>query len=218
MNAGPSLPVAPVRKKRRWWLYILGVLGGLVCLAILGLFLGYGYYRSLVRGYTTDKPSPLPKVQFDAQHHSELLAKWGEFVEAIKKRQNPAPFNISADDLNLFFAKDKQMGNMVAFAITNNQLVARFSAPLDQLGPGLLKGRYVNGAAQINVLLQDGWLTVGVGSVTANGKPLPSWMLKGLKRENLLKDLDRNPQMVNLIHELESIRIENGNIVLTPLR
>jgi hypothetical protein len=216
MNAEiPDAP-APGQRKRRWWLYLLIAMGGLFCLTVLVVVLVFSYYKSLVRNYTTAKPAPLPKVEFDPQRQKALQARWTEFAESLQRRQNPSPFVITADDINSFLSQNKEMRNVVGFVVTNNQVLAKFSAPLDKMGQKDLKGRYFNGQAKVDINFQDGWLTVSLGSVEANGKTVPSWMLKRIQQGNPLKDLDRNRDLVNLFHELESVRVEGDKIVLTP--
>ena len=146
-----------------------------------------------------------------------MEAKWLEFAQAVQKRQSPSPFVITADDINLFMAKNKQMSQMVGFVITNDQLQARFSAPLDQSGRPELKGRFVNGTATLKIGFQDGWLTPAISSVQANGQPVPGWLLKNIQRQNMFPALDRNRDLVNLLHEVESIRIQDNKIVVTPV-
>ncbi len=190
-----------------------------MCLGIVTLVLGLAYVKSLVRTYTSIAPAPLPEVAFDRQRHRALTDRWAEFAQALQRRQNPPPFDITAADLNLFFAQDKQMSRTIGFAITNNQLVARFSAPLDQVHRPELKGRYLNGEAKIKLHFEDGWLSASLGEITANGEPLPAWLVKltGLPKQNLLKDVERNRDTVNLLHELDSLEIRDDKIVLTPL-
>jgi hypothetical protein len=217
MNTDHAEPLVPGQKKRRWWVYLLIALGGLIGLAVVALVSVYFYYQSLVRNYTVTTPRPMPKAAFDPRRKKELEAKWIEFSQAIQKKQNPNPFVITAEDINTALMPNKDFRNMVRFVITNDQLLAEFSAPLDQSGRPELKGRYLNGTAKINLLFQDGWVNASVGPVEANGRKVPGWLLKGLQRENLLKDLERKPEMVNLLHELESIRVQDDKIVLTPL-
>ena len=213
----PVAASVPVRKKRRWWIYALIGLGGIVLLGILAVVLLFGYARSLVRNYTASSPVPIAKAQPDPQRLKELGERWNEFAKAIKSRQNPPPFAITADDINLVLAQNKGVRDNVHFVITNDQLLAEFSAPLDQIGPKQLKGRYLNGVAKINVALPDGWLNVNVASAQANGQPVPGWLLKRVQRENLLRELEKNNELVNLFHELENIQITNGQIILNPL-
>ncbi len=216
MNKQPGTLLASPSRKRRWWLYLLVVFGVLMVLALVAVLLVFTYAKSLVRDYTTTTPRTFPKVQFDAARQKAMETRFAQFSKAVQARQNPAPFTISADDINQVLAKNKELRDYVHIAITNDQLVAEFSAPLEQTGRPELKGRFVNGSARINVVFQDGWLTVNVGAVEANGKPIPGWILKRLPQENLLKNLDQNPEMVNLFQELESIQITDGNVVLTP--
>jgi hypothetical protein len=216
----PELPIPPAapRKKRRWWLYVLIALGSLLLLGVVAVVLFIGYAKSLVSTYTETKPRVFPKVQYDPQRWKALESEWTEFARAVQNRQNPPPFKISADDLNQFFARitNAPFRDHVRFVITNNQLKAEFSAPLEQTRRPELKGRFVNGTATINIIFQEGWLTVNVGAVEANGKPAPGWLLKRLGRENLTKDMDRNRELVNLFGEIDSIQVKDGQIVITP--
>jgi hypothetical protein len=212
-GAAPALPT----RKRRWWWYALIAMGGMFCLAILGVLLAFAYYRSLLNTYTSTSPQPVPKVAFDTRRQKELEAQWKDFALAIRQRQPTPPFVITADDINHVLSQNKELRGIVGFTITNGQVLAQFSAPLDKIGAKALRGRYVNGTAKIKLAFDDGWLSATIGSVDANGKPLPGWLLSRLPRENLLKDLERNRDMVNLMHEMQSVRVVDDKIVLTPL-
>jgi hypothetical protein len=217
MNADQAPPSAPPRKKRRWWLYLLGAFGLLLVLGVLALVLALGFLKSVVRDYTSTSPTAFPAIQQDPQRAKELENKFREFIEALARRQNPPPFGITADDLNMVLGRDKNFSQHVRLVITNNQVLAQFSAPLDQTGQKQLKGRFVNGVARVNITFQDGWLTVNLGSVDVNGHRLPNWLLKRAQRENFLKGLDDNQEMVSAFQELESIRVEGDRILLSPL-
>jgi len=216
MNTPPELAPPLPRRKRRWWVYALAGLAGLVAVVVVAVLLILGYGRSLVRHYTATAPRTFPVVEANRDRQKALQSSWEEFVKSLQAGQRPPPFKISADDINQFLAGNRGMGRHVHFVITNNELLAEFSLPLGQSGQPFLKDRYLNGVARVNLHFADGWLTVGLGRVEANGKPIPDFLLRRLQRENFVKALDRNPELVNAMHELESVEIRDGFIVLTP--
>jgi hypothetical protein len=216
MNAEQLSEMPAARKKRRWWVYVLVAVAGLLLTAIVAVVLILGYAKSLVNNYTTTTATPLVKTPFDPERMKELEARWVEFDRTLKSGQKPPPFVIAADDINLALSKNKGMRDHVHFVITNNQVLAEFSTPLDQTGRKELKGRYLNGVAKVNLAFQDGWLTVNLGGAEANGKAIPGWLLRRIQKENLLKDLDRNQDVVNLLQEMESVQVKDNHIVLTP--
>ena len=208
---GPAKP-----RKSRWGFYLLMSFGVLIALFVIGLLLVWGYARSLVSKYISTSPRPLPKAQYDPALRKELERKWGEFAQAGLNHQTPGPLTITADDLNVLVAQDKKARESVRLVITNNQIQAEFSAPLDQTGRKELKGRYANGTAKINLVFQDGWLNVHVGNIEANGHPIPKWLEKRIGKENLVKNMDRNQDAVDVFQQLQSVRVEGENLVLRP--
>ncbi len=216
LGTSPARPGPAPRKKRRWWLYLLIAAGSLLVLALLGLFLMFSYAKSLVTHYTATSPRNFPKVEFDAQKQKEIENRWTEFARAVQARQAPAPFIITADDLNQGISKIRDLRDKVHVVITNGQTLIEFSFPLDQTGWQNLKGRYINGVAKLDLGFKDGWLNVTVGSVDANGRPLPGWLLSRLRQENLGKMFDQNREVVNVLQEIESIKVEGSSIVVTP--
>ena len=212
--AGP--PTAAPRKKRRWWLYLLIAAGSLLVLALVGVIGIVLYAKSLVSSYTAPAPKPFPKAVFDPEKQKEFVNRWTDFSRAVQARQAPAPFVITADDINLAISQNKDLRDRLRVVITNSRVLVEFSFPLDQSGVQQLKGRYINGVAKLDVVFKDGWLNVNVGSVDANGRPLPGWILSRLRQENLGKFFDRNRDVVNAFQEIESIKVEGSSIVVTP--
>lgn len=210
------LPPSP-RKKRRWWFYALIAVGSLILATILGVVVLIGYAKSLVTKYTSTTMKPVPQLEYDPAAQKELQKKWEVFAHAIMNRQNPPPFRITTRDINAFLAQNKEMRGRVYCVITNGQVQAQFSMPLDQTRRPELKGRHLNGVADINLVFQDGWLTISLGEVRANGKPLPGWAVKRLQGHNFVKHLDRDRRFVTLMQEIDTIEVRDGEIVISPL-
>jgi hypothetical protein len=211
----PSASAAP-RQKSRWWLWLLIAAGSLLLLAIIAVIGGFLYFRSLVTHYTAPAPKVFPKVEFTDAQQKEFENRWTEFARAVQARQTPEPFIITADDLNLAISKIKELRDHVRVVITNSQALVEFSFPLDQAGLQSLQGLHINGVAKLSVVFKNGWLDVNVGSVDVNGRPLPGFLLKRLRQENLGKALDQNKSVVNALQGVESIKVEGSSIVVTP--
>jgi hypothetical protein len=226
MNTPQSASQATPPKKRRWWLYLLIGFTGLVLLVLMAGLLIFVKAKAVLRDYTSTAPKPLPIVQFDPVRQKELENRWTEFSKAVQSRQNPPPFELSADDMNLLLAKDKEARGHVYFVITNSQLLVEFSAPLEQKGRkdqpdflrDALRGRYLNGVARINLVFEEGLLSASLGGLEANGRKAPGLIMKHLQRQDLLKqmDLDHNHDVLGLFQELRSIKVKDDRIVLAP--
>lgn len=217
----PKTPLAQApdighRPKRRWWIY-LAIGAGLLSLCAVATVVGIVvYWRSLVRDYTASQPQPLPAVQASDADFAALQARWMAFQESVVKGRTASPFEATAADLNLLIAQNANLKDHLRVTITNNQILGQFAFPLTQTGKPELAGRYLNGQARLQLEFQDGWLTVSVADLKANGKPIPGWILKKVRQQNLLKDLDRNPKAGELLRQLEAIQVEDDRIVVRP--
>lgn len=206
-----------VRRRRRTWIWYVGfalvVLAGLGLAAVASLFL---YWRSLVQTYTTTTPEPLPAVRGTEMDRTALLARWSLFYENVRQGVPTPPFEIGADEINLLLAADPQMRDRLRIELTNGSVFGRFTFPLAQSGQQELANRHLNGRARLHLDFTDGWLTLTVAEMEANGRPIPKWLLRRLQRENLLRDLDRQPEMLEFLRQLAAIEVVGDRLILRP--
>ncbi len=97
-----------------------------------------------------------------------------------------------------------------------DKLKAQVSIPLDNLEVSPLRGRFLNGEAELKASLSDGVLIVTLDSLEVNGKQLPQRFLEELRAQNLAKDAYKNPRNAEMIRRFESIQIQDGKIILRP--
>lgn len=208
--------MAADRPRRRWWLYLAVVLGGLALLAVVAVAALLTYWHSLVRTYTALEAAPLPAITGSDQDLTALLVRWAAFQDAVAGGTATEPFRASAADLNLLIGQNPDLRDRVRLVITNNQVLGQFSFSLAQVQQPELRNRFVNGLARLELDFRDGWLTVSVAELSANGRPVPWWVMKKVRQENLVKDLDKNPDTVEFLHRLAAIVVEDDHIVLKP--
>jgi len=188
-----------------------------IVVVALGIVAGIAvYWHSLIENYTSTQPQPLPVVQVSDSDFAALNSRWTAFREAVAKDNAAEPFRARAAELNLLIARNPGLKDRVWMTISNSQIYGQFTFPLDQSKQRELHGRYVNGLARLNLDFQDGWLTVSVAELKANGKPIPRWILKSIQKENLVKDLDQNLELTAFLHELHTIEVQGDQIVLQP--
>lgn len=209
-------------RKRSWWFYVKLLMLCLFLAAAIGVIGLFLYARSLVNRYTSTTAKPVAAAQFSPERVKELEARWGQFVQAIQDGQKPAPFEITADDLNLALARNKDLRDRLQFIISSNQLFLDFSMPLGQVGVKQLAGRFVNGTAKLDLKFGDGRFDIEMAKLDANGNPIPGWLLKQVQelmapeKEKAMKDLRRNPNAAALLQEIQSVGIQNDKILLSP--
>jgi len=100
--------------------------------------------------------------------------------------------------------------------VEGDKLKAQISIPLDKLKIGMLKGRYLNGEAELKASLRDGILMVTLETLEVNGKRPPEKFLAELRKQNLAKDAYDNPKNAEMIRRFESLEIKDGTIILKP--
>src|SRR5262249_31633184 len=99
-------------------------------------------------------------------------------------------------------------------SVEGDKLKGQVSLPLDVFKVSMLRGRYLNGEADLKASLQEGVLIVTLDSIEVNGQTLPEEILTNLRQQNLAKDAYKNPKNAELIRKLESLEIKDGKIIL----
>ncbi len=205
-----------VRKKRRWWFYAIWIVVGLLLVAGVLVVLGVRYWNSAIRTYTTTQSVVVPAIENPAAKQEQLKAKWSAFRKDIEADRPPPPLRLTADDLNVFLSNLPGMSNRVHLVITNDQLQAHFSVPLDRSGQKQLRGRHLNGVATLRLSLQDGWPVLNVASLDANGQPIPRWLQGRIGRQNFFKDIHRDMDTMEFVQRLDNIEVKDGAVIFTP--
>ena len=62
--------------------------------------------------------------------------------------------------------------------------------------------------------LENGVMTVTAREVRVNGKQLPDSIMGGLRQENLVKDVYKDPKNAEAIGKFESIQVQDGKVII----
>jgi hypothetical protein len=196
----------------------------MVAVGIGGFFLvryGMEQLTAFVEEYTDTVPMAIESVQVEPGELEELQQRMTSFEEALDRGTRVQPLVLTGHDLNVLIARHPAMSawrDRARMQVVGDQIVGQISLPLDDLAavPGMkrLRGRYLNGAAALKVSLQGGQLQVNLESLEVKGQPIPEEIMRSLRQQNLAQDAVRNPDLMEAIGQLESIRVVDGEIVI----
>ncbi len=208
----------PPKRRRRWWVYLLIGFGSIFVLGLIALVAIVTYYHSLIKNYTSTVPKPLPAVETSKEKAQDLAKRWQKFCDDVFKKQATEPFKLTADDINQMVGNFQRGKDNLRIEITNDLIFAHIMFPLDNTGKKELKGRYLNATVNLKLQLEDGFLTLRVQSATANDKPVPKWIINRAHNMNILRDLERSYDFLELLQQIDDIVVKDGQILFIPLK
>jgi len=203
---------------------------GCLTVVILGLLLATGgffavkYVAGKVSAFiemnTDTEPVELPQVKMSDAAYDRLQARMKKFGASLEGGKAET-LVLEGDEINALISRSadtKALKDKVYLTVKDDQIQGQLSWPLDDLasfpGMGSLKGRYLNGSAALTASLTNTVLSVVLESLEVNGKPVPEQIMAELRRQNLAKDLENNPDLREVISKLEGIEVSKGKITL----
>ncbi len=197
--------------------YLLIGLGSIFVLGLTALVVIVTYYHSLIKTYTSTTSKPLPAIETSKEKAQNLTKRWQTFCDDVFKKQATEPFRLTDNDINQMIGSFQRAKENLRIEITNDVILAHIMFPLDNTGKKELKGRYLNATVNLKLQLEDGFLTLRVKSATANDKAVPKWIVSSISKRNLLQNLERNYDLLQLLQELDDVVVKDGQILLIPL-
>jgi hypothetical protein len=198
---------------------IASVLAVLVVIAIgVVTYLGFRVLNQLVDEYTSTTPRELPKVEMPDEDRKALKDRFEAFRKAVDAGTANEPLVLTSTELNALLEDDPTWRGKVYVTIEGDKLKGQISIPLDAMGLGMVKGRYLNGEADLKASLKDGILMVTLDSFEVNGKKPSDQILQSFRQQNLAKDAYNDPKQAELLRKLESLEIKDGKIIIRARR
>ncbi len=186
----------------------------LTVLLIIGLavlaFIGMRWFSGFVEEWTSPAPEELPRVQVSEEERAAVRDRVNAFRKALAAGEAVDPLVLDSADLNALIEENPNLRGRLFARVDGDKLKAKISFPLEKLKIGMLKGRYLNGEAELKASLSDGILMVRLVTLEGNGKRPPEWFLAELRKQNLAKDAYDNPDNAEVIRQFESLEIKDG--------
>ncbi|HMF38532.1 MAG TPA: hypothetical protein VKF17_17965 [Isosphaeraceae bacterium] len=187
----------------------------IIALAVLA-FVFMRFFSGLVEEWTSPAPVELPRVQVSEQERKSVRERVDAFRKALEDGTATDPLVLTSDDLNALIEENSNLRGRLFARVEGDKLKAQISLPLEMLKIGMLKGRYLNGEAELKASLSEGILVVTLEMLEVNGKHPPEQFLAELRKQNLAKDAYDNPKNAEMIRRFESLEIKDGKIILKP--
>jgi hypothetical protein len=212
--------------------FFYGCIIAIVMALLFVLAVGVGFYmlyRALGRAveqYTATAPRELPKVEMPPERRQSLKERYDAFRKALDEGTATDPLVLTGDDVNALIEEEpdwKFWKGKLYVTIEGDKVKSQVSIPLENLsaalekvGIGLLRGRYLNGEAELKASLRDGLLLITLESIEVNGQRPPEEFLANLRQQNLAEDAYKDQKKAEQIRKLESIEIKDGKIIIKP--
>jgi len=186
-----------------------------ILILVVGVGLtGYWFVKGQVNEYTADKPADFPIIEYSEEEIAVILRRVEKFKETIENGETPEALVLTADELNALISLEDELRGKVYVAIQDGKVCGEVSIPTDFFPGG--KGRYFNASATFNVSLDNGVLIVTLADATVKGEKVPQEIIEGIAKENLAKDIYKDPEVAETLRQFDSLTIEEGMIILTP--
>jgi hypothetical protein len=193
------------------------ILAVLLIIAFAGVaYLGVRFVYGFIEQWTSTSPMELPKLQMPQEERKAVRERYEAFKKALEDGKAVDPLVLTSDDLNALFEENPDLRGMFHFNIEGDKLKAQISIPLDKMKLTPVRGRYLNGEAELKASLNNGVLIVTMDSLKVNGKQPPEPFLAQLRQQNIANDAYKNPKNAELISRFESLEIKDGKIILKP--
>ena len=212
-------PPAAVPRQRGCFFYgciIASVLALLVAIMVaIGVYIGYRFLNQLVEEYTATAPRELPKVEMPAEQRQTLKDRVEAFRKAVKEGTPTEPLVLTSDDLNALIEEEPELKGQDLRQDRGRQDQGTGQHSTREARPvGMVRGRYLNGEADVKASLSDGVLIVTLDSIEVNGKKPPEQVMTESGKQNLAKDVYKDPKNAEMIRKLESLEVKDGKIIL----
>ena len=207
--------------KARRGCFFYGCIASLVLLALMlgALLVGLHYVRKVVNQFTEAQPAKLPAVQMSQPELENLQQRLDAFQAAIRERRPAKPLTLTGDEINGLIAggpEAQRLKDKVYVRLEGSQLKSDVSLPLQELGLGMFKGRYLNGNATFDLALRNGMLFVSARSIAVKGKPVPDVYMQEIRKQNLAARLINDPKTIAVLQGLRDIQVKDDKLVLEP--
>lgn len=195
-------------------LLVFAIVLAIACFA--GMYLGfhrhsalfYGSYWLAKTGSLAQAPTPVPEFSASDRQIQGVQERWQDFEQKARAGQ-PAEIELTGDDINSFFATNRDTRGKVFASIEGNQLRLQVSVPLgDVLGR---PGYYFNGDIILEFKGAGSLDNPQLNRIVVNGEQVPSDLLNWKYRSRRLHDYlgdYRND------YDIGTIEIRDGKLVL----
>lgn len=193
-----------------------GILFSLV--AILFMYIAYTANK-WAKEYTAEKKVELPKVDAKQEEVKGISQKLQDFHDRVMADKPVKDLSLSAKELNTLIQHSPDFSDLrglLHLKIEGDQIKGKFSVPLGDIPT--LQGRYFNGEAGLRIRVNKGVWDVTLVTPKAKGKDLPERLTKLLNqyaKDELVKDLQKNPNTKKFIKKIQNILVKDGKIVLS---
>jgi len=191
---------------------VLGVV--MILIAIFGARYGL---KKLVDNYTSAVPTKMPAVQYTPSDLTSLTNRLEAFRLEADAMTNAVTLSLNAQDINTLvdaLPELQRYKGRLHFDIQTNTIKSQISLPLDELKMDALKGRYLNGKADVKVQVINGKLDVRLEDMEVSGVKASGAFMTQLQNENIAKDMNSDPEIKKILQRVESLTVENGQVIL----
>jgi len=229
MSNGTTAPAPPPKKRGCLFYGCLSMAIIAVVMAVMfavGVLLIRKAYVNTVNQFTDTTPTKFESVNYPQAERDALKARVQTFQSGLKEGRSGFELVLSADDLNVLIEDEPKLRGKLFVAITNDRVTGRISLPLDEVVPldvrkqfTKLQGRYLNAEAAFRVVLEGGALDVRLEDLSVRGQSLEKnrflgSAVKEMKKQNLAKDIQGDPQVRDNISRFESLQVRDGKVII----
>lgn len=193
----------------------------LIIVVIVGLIALYFGTRLLVKkllSFTSPTPVAVAPVSLSAADGGQLTNRVNDFTKALREGRATQPLVLSSEELDYLVRNSPgslPIKDSIHLMITNDRVHAQLSYPLEAIRPEL-KGRYLNGEADFDVLVRNGAIMFDLESLKVKGDPVDPKFVTQMQKQPLEWRPEANDPNESLVKNVERVEIKDGKILFYP--
>jgi hypothetical protein len=176
---------------------------------------------SAVYKYTEPYKRELPTVSLSARESLDVTDKIDEFTKAMSSGESDESLELSARDVNYLISNSneplfQELRDKVFVEFDEGKIKTEISVPLDKAGIKDLRGRYLNGSAEIAVGMDErGELEIDLRAIDANGFQIPDRALEAFKSQtDIIDRMLTHPRFAKYKKFIEHVEVNGDKLTL----